>query len=129
MLVFLGWKSRYTRVFYNSYTAVTDYGKCCYLSPQFEFETNRTIDYVASDSFSDFVDFVNSHGGDAAPSVSQGLRGFIDVEAFETASNGMGSSGFRVSVGHVLDKPLMNYNAIYVSPGNVVRLHKNLNFT
>ena len=56
--------------------------------------------------------------GNSAPSIAQGLRGFFDVEAFDSASDGMGSKGFRVSVGHVLDKPLSNFHAIYIETGN-----------
>ena len=60
--------------------------------------------------------------GGAKPSVGKGFRAFIDIEAFDNAGPSMGSQGLRVSVGHVLDKPLVNYNGFYISTGKSNKL-------
>ena len=38
MFVFLEWKSQFHKMFYTSYAAINDYGKCCFIIPQFDFD-------------------------------------------------------------------------------------------
>ena len=67
----------------------------------------------------DANEWIGIFQGGAKPSVGKGLRAFIDIEAFDNAGSSMGSQGLRASVGHVLDKPLVNYNGFYISTGNL----------
>ena len=68
----------------------------------------------------DANEWIGIFQGGAKPSVGKGLRAFIDIEAFDNVGSSMGSQGLRVSVGHVLDKPLVNYNGFYISTGKLV---------
>jgi hypothetical protein len=68
----------------------------------------------------DANEWIGIFQGGAKPSVGKGLRAFIDIEAFDNAGSSMGSQGLRASVGHVLDKPLVNYNGFYISTGRLV---------
>ena len=67
----------------------------------------------------DANEWIGIFQGGAKPSVGKGLRAFIDIEAFDNAGSSMGSQGLRASVGHVLDKPLVNYNGFYISTGEL----------
>ena len=58
------------------------------------------------------------HTGYAKPSVSQGLRALIDVEAYESAGTSMAANGLVVSVNNVFDRALPTFNGIYISPGS-----------
>ena len=43
MLIFVEWKSKHQKHFFNSLESINDYGKCCHIVPQLDFE-NTTID-------------------------------------------------------------------------------------
>ena len=62
-------------------------------------------------------DIYTGHTGYAKPSVSQGFRALIDVEAYESAGNTMAANGLVVSVNNVFDRALPTFNGIYISPG------------
>ena len=98
IVVFLEWKSQDKRLFYKSWDSINDYGKCCYIVPQLDFEDPQKMvkgKYSAED-------WLNMKEGNAKPSISQGLRGFMDAEVYENAGDSMGSQGFRVSVGYAM---------------------------
>ena len=69
----------------------------------------------------DANEWIGIFQGGAKPSVGKGLRAFIDIEAFDNVGSSMGSQGLRASVGHVLDKPLVNYNGFYIATGKFYR--------
>ena len=41
MIVFAEWKSTYQKHFFRSLHYVNDYGKCCYIVPQLDFESQN----------------------------------------------------------------------------------------
>ena len=110
MLIFLEWKNHFQKYFYDSLSVINDFGKCCYVFPQVDVG-DKWYD------FSDDYELINARGH-AKPGVSQGLRMFIDVEAFETVSSVMGSKGFRAAISDPLDVPFMSYDGFYLATGN-----------
>ena len=46
-----------------------------------------------------------------------GVQLILDVESFDYAYVNRGATGFRMSLTDPRDKPLMNQESVYISPG------------
>ncbi len=108
--------SRTFRTFYKPIEDITDYGFCCHINVYLNFVNPKTANIDSADYSAE--DYLSVPEG-ARNGIMGGVELTLDVESFDYAYIRRGATGFRMSLTDPRDKPLMNQDSIYVSPGNL----------
>ena len=113
MIIRAIWKNKYAKTFFNAYKTSTDFGACCMIVPYYDLEGADV-----SDSVEPGEKWHSIPRGLTRNGVLHGLKVMVDVENYDYAYYPNGGKGFRVGIEDCRDKPVINQNGIYVSPGS-----------
>ena len=118
MIIGVSWKSNpnYSDVFLDAFKSSTDYGACCLIMPYLDLE-NPLTKYLSPADYTG-KDYHSIPKGLTRNGIQNGLSVMIDVESYEYAYFERGAEGFRVAIEDCRDKPVINQNGFYVSPGS-----------
>jgi len=104
---------------YNAAQSHTDYGVCCSIFPQLDFENPDTRDVDTSDyTGKDFMDIkAGVRSGDI-----NGLKVILDLEGYEYAYYPRGAKGVTVALADPRDRPVIRQRGFLISPGTENRV-------
>ena len=106
--------SKTIKLFFNAYSATTDTGACCYISPHLNFINPETKDldpnYLPLDLW------LNIPRGSQSGEFG-GFQFVLDAESFAFADREKYSSGFRIAFADPYDKHLLSHDSYFVSTG------------
>ena len=110
MMILTTWKKKtYKFVSVKYMTGATDFGICCRLFPQIDF------DDLEKDSKTDEEIYVNKKPG-VKNGLANGLSVLLDVEGFEYSQK-KSSTGFVVAISDAAGRAMISQQGFYVSPG------------
>ncbi len=107
--------SKTFKTFYKPIEDITDYGFCCHINVYLNFMNPKTAKIDSADYTGE--DYLTVPKG-ARNGIRGGVQLILDVESFDYAYVNRGATGFRLSLTDPRDKPLMNQDSIYISPGS-----------
>ena len=118
MIIRVIWKSNenYTETFFDAFKSSTDYGACCLITPYLDLENPTTKAQKSSDYTGE--QYRSIPKGLTRNGIQNGLKVMVDVENYDYAFFERGAKGFRVAIADGRDKPVINQNGFYVSPGS-----------
>ena len=96
----------------------TDKGACSIIKPQIFFDSKYDhLTYAQKLFGSDGVSYTRKIEAGAKVGKANGLKLVLDAETFDYTMNTHVSEGFKISVNHHLDQPLMSMTELDISPG------------
>ncbi|XP_040569382.1 acid-sensing ion channel 4 [Lepeophtheirus salmonis] len=112
MFIFSKWNSTITYNFgENKRDFGTDYGICCWYTPQLNFSD------IPTGPDTDWAYWFNSVPKGAKTGKDNGFSVLFDIESFDYGYYDEGSEGLKVAVVHHLDMPIIRQRAFHVAPG------------
>ena len=108
--------SKNVRTFFPAYYGVTDYGRCCIITPYLNFVNPDTknlspAQYTGEHWHEDKKGSRNGENG--------GLKVLLDAESFDFSYSGKDSLGFRIAFTDQRDTALLMQDGYVISTGNL----------
>jgi hypothetical protein len=103
-----------TKMFFNAYKEVADFGACCYIEPYLNFVNPQTANVD--------MNLLSGEDWHAIPRGSQngelgGVEFLLDAESFAFSSKEKNSIGFRIAFSDPQDKPTVRKDGYLISTG------------
>ena len=112
MFIYSRWNGTTTYDFgKNTRDFGTDYGICCWYTPQLNFSD------IPHGDDTDWAYWFNSVPKGAKTGKDNGFSMLFDIESFDYGYYDEGSEGLKVAVVHHLDMPIIRQRAFHVAPG------------
>ena len=121
MFILSQWNESKTYTFEIERDFATDYGNCCWYTPQLnltEVKKHQKENDLLEPDWGHF--FTNLQKG---AKVGDGFQMILDIESFDY--NFQGSEGLKISLVHHLDMPFMKLNRFHLSPGTENQIELN----
>jgi hypothetical protein len=112
MFIYSKWNGSMTYGFgANERDFGTDYGICCWYTPQLNFSA------IPDGPDTDWAFWFNSVPKGAKTGKDNGFSVLFDIESFDYGYYDEGSEGLKVAIVHHLDMPIIRQRAFHVAPG------------
>ena len=112
MFIYSRWNGTTTYDFgKNTRDFGTDYGICCWYTPQLNFSD------IPHGDDTDWAYWFNSVTKGANTGKDNGFSMLFDIESYDYGYYDEGSEGLKVAVVHHLDMPIIRQRAFHVAPG------------
>ena len=110
MLLKVTWSNQSVKLFYSAFRMSTEYGMCCMITPNLDFNPNeQTKDYSSSQ-------FYDIQRGFAKDGMSHGLQVTLDMEHYDHAMI-LDSIGFKMGLSDARDKMMVGNQGFNIQPG------------
>ncbi|TRY74967.1 hypothetical protein TCAL_04960, partial [Tigriopus californicus] len=117
MFIYSKWNGSTTFSFESERDFGTDYGICCWYTPQFNFTEIVRVSHEQGLEEPNWGHWFTNIEKGAKTGKDNGYTMLLDIESFDYKFFNEGSEGLKVALVHHLDMPIMRQIGFHISPG------------